>query len=65
VLMRSSSPSKGEVKMGAREPPCFGEVVGTAGGVESGTGEGILRAEAGEPDADGESPAPPNPSSSA
>jgi hypothetical protein len=43
----------------------FREVVGTVGGVESDTSEGILRAGAGEPDADGESPSPPNPSSSA
>jgi hypothetical protein len=42
--MRSSSPSKGEAKTGAHEPPCFGEVLGAAGGVESGTDEGILGA---------------------
>jgi hypothetical protein len=63
--MQSSSPSKGEAKTGAHEPPCFGEVVGAAGGVESGVGEGVLGAGAGELDADGESPAPLNPSSSA
>jgi hypothetical protein len=33
--------------------------------VESGAGEGILGVGKGEPDADGESSAPPNPSSSA
>jgi hypothetical protein len=39
--MRSSSPSKGELKMGTHEAPCSGEVVGAANGVESGTGEGV------------------------
>jgi hypothetical protein len=63
--MRSSSPSEGEVKTDAHEPLCSGEVVSAAGGVESGGGEGILGAGAGEPDADEESPVPPNPSSSA
>jgi hypothetical protein len=51
--MRSLSPSKGEAKTGAREPPCSGEVVGAAGGVELGTSEGVLGAGAGELDADG------------
>jgi hypothetical protein len=63
--MRSTSPSKGEAKTGAREPPCSRAVVGAAGRVESGDGEGILGAGAGEPDVNGESPTPPNPSSSA
>jgi hypothetical protein len=51
--------------MGACEPPCSREVVGAAGGVELGIGEGVIGAGAGELDADGESPAPPNPLSSA
>jgi hypothetical protein len=50
--------------MGAHKPPCSEEVVGAAGRVELGTSEGVLGAEAGEPDADGESSAPSNPSSS-
>jgi uncharacterized membrane protein len=63
--MQSSSPSKGEAKTGAQKPPCSGEVVSAAGGVESGVGEGMLGAEASELDADGESPTPLNPLSSA
>jgi hypothetical protein len=63
--MRPSSPSKGEAMTGASEPPCFREVVGAASGVESGIGEGVLGAGASEPDADGESLAPLNHSSSA
>jgi hypothetical protein len=63
--MRSSSPSKGEAKTGVCELSCSIEVVGAAGGVESGTGEGTLGARAAEPDADGQSPAPQNPLSSA
>jgi hypothetical protein len=61
--MRSLSPSKGEAKTGAYQPSCSKEVVGAAGGVELGVGEGVLGAGAGEPDADGESPSPLNPSS--
>jgi hypothetical protein len=55
---------KGLSKTGAREPPCSREVVGEVGGVESDTGEGVLGAGAGESDANGEPPTPPNPSSS-
>jgi hypothetical protein len=51
--------------MGARKPPCSEEVFGATDGVESGVGEDILGAMAGEPNADGESPAPLNPLSSA
>jgi hypothetical protein len=47
--------------MGAREAPCSGVATGATGRV--GVGEGILGSGVGEPNIDGESPAPPNPSS--
>jgi hypothetical protein len=51
--------------MGAREPLCSEEIVGTADRVKSSASEGVLGVGVGEPDVDGESLAPPNPSSSA
>jgi hypothetical protein len=58
--MRSSSPFKGESKTGPSKPPCSKVVVGAAGGVESGVGEGVLRVGTDELDFVGESPAPLN-----